>query len=312
MVALLRGRQIAQFRPVAEQFGSEALATAWTPSRECELIPITDIPSGEWWLPAGGDAYLQGLVALSAGERDVAQRQLSRAVEEDGHILALALLANMQLQSGKSLPQAVDAIGPVTSERREEAQLGLARYYLGVAARCDAQGEAPAALRYLAIGEALLPAEGIAELDLHLARRIGEIYLAGGQVNEALPWLRHASQANDSALLLLADTLDKAGLREEALAAYQRTLLYYPERAENRVAGARMAGDLGEIELAITILAGMPDWADLGVSGLQLWAQLCEQQADKACAISQYERVLSLEPGNQTAQARLQALNSEQ
>jgi len=312
LLALLRGNEITQAFPNTMEFRSEVLADAWTASEECELMPSANMLAESWSLPAADDPYLFGLAALSAGETDVARGHLSRAVEADDHDLALALLATMRLRSGQSLSEIVTEIGPVRSEHVEEAQLALARYYLGVAARCDAQGEILTAQHFLAFGEALLAPESIVELDLYLARRIGEIHLAGGELTEALPWLRHASQANDSALLLLADTLYELGSREEALATYQRALLYYPNRTENRVAAARTAADLDEIELAITLLAGMPDWEDLGLSGLLLWADLCEQQADLSCAKLQYERVLSLEPGNQTAQLRLRALDSEQ
>lgn len=312
LLALLRGPEIARALPTAKELDGESLVAAWAPDRECEPTSLMDEQLSAWSLPAANDDYLLGLEALSSGESEVARDHLSRAAEAEDHVLALALLANMQLQAGESLPEVVSEIGSVNGERAEETRFELAGYYLGIAARCDVLGEAPAAQHYLAAGEAFLPPGGISELDLHLARRIGEMYLAGDQLNEALPWLRHASQANDSALLLLADALDRLGSQQEALALYQRALLYYPNRAENRVAGARVAADLGETELAITMLSGMPRWEDLGPAGLLLWAELCERQADTACAVLQYERVLSLEPDNQIAQSRLQVLSSEQ
>jgi tetratricopeptide (TPR) repeat protein len=288
-------------QPVRAVFGAATLIGGQQVTATWELeAPCTPIPAANLTLPESNSHYFRGLRALSTGEKDQARAYFLAAVEENEHPVALIILANM----ADAPVEAAIFPGRWTDGMR----LSLAEYYLTIAGRCLLADEQETARDYLARGETFLPPAGIPQLPLGVARNASDIYLADQDWDAALPWLEHAAAANDASLLRLAFTYYQLGHLEEAAAAYEQALIYYPQHTPTRVRAARVLADMRDFPAALAILNGMAEPSKLGVDDLLLWADLCGETADWDCQETQYRRVLTLDPQNETATAGLQAL----
>lgn len=288
-------------QPVQAVFGAttfiegQQVSVTWEPEAPCAPIPAANLT-----LPESNSHYFRGLQALSTGDKNQARANFSAAVEENEHPLALIMLANIIDEPAEA------AIYP--GRWTDRMRLTLAEYYLTMAGRCLLAAEQETARDYLARGETFLPPAGISQLPLGVARNASVIYLADQDWDAALPWLEHASAANDASLLRLAFTYYQLGRLEEAATTYERALIYYPQHTNTRVRAAQVLADMNDTAAALAVLAGMEDPLQLGVEGLLLWATLCGETADPDCQETQYRRVLTIDPQNNTATAGLQAI----
>lgn len=265
------------------------------PRAACAPLPTEDLQ-----MPGSDSVYILGLEALSAGRVAQAQAYFTQAVAQQEHPLALVFLANMSAEPAEA------TIYP--GRWTDEMRLDLVEYYLTVAGRCQIAGEKEAAHENLVRGEAFLLPGGIDRLSLGVARAAGAIYLDKQEWAAALPWLEHAAEANDASLLRLAYAYYQLGRLEQATATYEQALVYYPQHATTRLRAAQVWVERNDIPAALAILDGMAEPLDLGVEGLLLWAEMCAQTADTTCQETQYQRVLTLDPQNETATAGLQSL----
>ncbi len=295
ILAGLRAQPASAILGADRPVDGQAVAAIWEPEAPCAPIPIVNLA-----MPDSDSAYLQGLHALSNGEKEPARAYFTQAVEQQEHPLALVFLANLTGGTQET------TIYP--GRWTDEMRLELAEYYLAMAGRCLLAKEQETARTYLARGEAFLPPAGVSQLPLGIARSASTIYLADQEWRAALPWLEHAAAANDASLLRLAFTYYQLDRLEEAAATYAQALIYYPQHTTTRIRAARVLADMNDFPAALAIMEGMADPLKLGVEGLLLWADLCAQTVDPACQETQYRRVLTLDPQNEAATAGLQAL----
>lgn len=309
LLAVLRGPRLllGKWPAGAQPIDEAALRALWEPGTTCLTASAFEDELSGVLHPAADSDYAAGLAALTAGDVNTAETHLQQAVAHNGHPLALVLLANIHSSTtGKRPGEYTIYAGTWTDTMR----LDLARYYFWLSNHCTVAQLPEAAWRYVDWGAAYLPTGGIAELELPLARQVGQIYFADEQWELALPWLQHASQANDSALILLAETYVHLGRYEPAVESYERALRYYPDHVRTRLGAVQAASAAGRPELALAWLQETAGWETLGIEGLLLWAELCARQGDTACARQQYERILTLDAENETAINGLQQIEN--
>ena len=277
-----------------------------------------------------GAYLLQAQLALGRGDLDEADRLRRRAARVAPDHPHLAAIEGMLALRRGDAAGAQAMLATALQRSPDDAQLGYALGFtymqLGHLAFAEqvfrnVLVQTPDAKNLHALIADLLqqqgrPAEAVAEIapllsdPVHatpgLRRIAGELELAAGHPERALPWLRDslgAQPADRRTLLALIEAWRRLGAGEEARATLDAALATSPQL--NDLWQARLGFEPGGGDTALAVvsrwLAAMPD----AVPALEAQMALQDMAGDGAAAEATAQRIVTVEPGRSSGELRL-------